>query len=112
MAVEHGVCRPPNERIHEGNAMNGTVSLGKQAGDMRPPNEHLHAGDPDNGSVSLSRQGTPISPPNHRFNVANAGMSQPPSASEPGKGAVPIEPFTPLGNPSRTTATLRDANRR
>ena len=58
----------------------------------RGPNSTLHAGDPG-GSADLTRQPSPVAPVNHRFNVDDARMPQPPAAVDPGKGAIPVNPF-------------------
>jgi hypothetical protein len=109
--VQRNIVTPPNEWLKNGDTNNGTVPLTREAGDCRPPNPMFRDGDPGNGSVSLARQGSPVQPPNHRFNVSNAAMTQPPSAQQPGKGNVPVEPFTPAGKPA-SAAVLRDSTRR
>jgi hypothetical protein len=43
---------------------------------------------------------SPVHPPDHRFNVNHAKMPQPPSAIEPGKGAVPVNPWDAAGRPN------------
>jgi hypothetical protein len=44
---------------------------------------------------------SPVRPPDHRFNVDHAKMPQPPSATEPGRGAIPVNPWDDAGRPNR-----------
>ena len=104
--VERNVVTPPNERLMT-LAQKRSMSPGFEASDCRPPNEDIKDGDPDNGFMPMTHELSPIQPPNHRFQFENAQMGQPPSAEEPGKGSVPVGPFTPMGRPAEA-AELRD----
>jgi hypothetical protein len=44
---------------------------------------------------------SPVVTPDHHFNLEYAKMPQPPSAKEPGTGAVPIYAFSPSGKPNQ-----------
>lgn len=47
------------------------------------------------------REPSPVKLPDHRFVAKDSKMPQPPAAREPGKGSIPIEPFTVQGLPSK-----------
>ncbi len=99
--VERGVVRPPNQPGAAGNGANNSyLPLDRKAGGVTP----FHCepgGDRRGGSADLAGQASPITPPNHRFDVGMAKMPQPPSAIEPGKGAVPVTPGTNARLPNR-----------
>jgi len=42
---------------------------------------------------------SPVHLPDHRFDARQSQMPQPPSAVQPGKGAIPINPFGVSGKP-------------
>jgi hypothetical protein len=71
---------------------------------FEPPNQKLtgshigHSSSPLDGSL-----GPRVMPPNMRFRVGEAKMPQPPSAVEPGQGAIPVEPFGKSGEPKSST---------
>ena len=76
---------------------NGFLGLGGGAGSVNPPNTGA-GGDHRAGSFPLGGSGSPVNPPNNRrFSVGDVEMPQPASAIEPGKGAVPVNPFLPGG---------------
>jgi hypothetical protein len=96
--VEREVVKPANEMGPSGNrANNGFLPLAKAPSHVHPSNEPGARGDRRGGSSNLAEQASPVRTPDHRFNVENAQMPQPPSAFEPGKGAVPVNPFLPGG---------------
>jgi hypothetical protein len=81
---------------------NGFLGLGGAAGTVHPANQGA-GGDHRNGSFSLGSSGSPINPPNmRRFSVGDVEMPEPASAIEPGKGAVPVNPFLPGGAAARS----------
>ena len=98
--AERGVVRPPNKPGAVGNGATNSYQLlvHKAAGVV--PSNHGTGGE-RGGSADLTRQASPVTPPNHRFDVGMAKMPQPPSAIEPGKGAVPVTPWTDTGQPNR-----------
>jgi hypothetical protein len=97
--VEKGVVRPPNEDLqHLDQRRSTTPAAGAPA--AHEPNRLLRNG-AAGGSASLTRLASPVSTPDNRFNVDNAKMPQPPSAIEPGTGAVPVYAFSPTGLPNR-----------
>jgi hypothetical protein len=99
--VEHGVVKPPNKATKGGDDReNGFLPLSGSASPVRP--NEAFAGDHRGGSFPLSGGAPMTKPPEHRFNVSDAGMPQPPSAVEPGKGAVPVNPF--MGGGGKTTS--------
>lgn len=76
-----------------------------------PPNS-LYGGSNNRGSSAAPMGGIPQAgrgamPTGDRFRVADAKMPQPPSAIEPGKGAIPIYPWNQAGLP-QTSAPLPD----
>lgn len=77
---------------------------------FKPPNSGLRGN--ARGSSSMpptpGPMASPVQTPDHRFSVGLAKMPQPPAAVEPGKGAVPIEPFTVSGLPNRITVPEPD----
>ena len=89
--VERGVVKPPNLEL-QGLAATRSAVPRAEAARACASNSAVHAGDPG-GSADLTRQPSPVAPINQRFNVDNARMPQPPAAVEPGKGAVPVNPF-------------------
>jgi hypothetical protein len=108
--VERNIVTPPNQNLM---SLSQKRSAAPAAGppDTNDPNNSLKNGDPGS-SASLARSVSPVDPPNHRFNVENARMAQPPSATAPGSGAVPVAPFTPLGRPSPLNTPLRESPKR
>ena len=99
--AERGVVRPPNQPGPAGSGANNSyLPLDRKAGGVAP-SKYGADGDRRGGSADLAGQASPVTPPNHRFDVGMAKMPQPPSAIEPGKGAVPVTPWTDTGQPSR-----------
>lgn len=114
--VQHGIIKPPNE-ASPGNRMNSCGPMGHGASPAHPPNATIHDGNIANSFLSMTHQGSPMNPPNAglKFSVSDAQMGQPPSAVAPGKGAIPVNPFTASGNPAMVTAGsayLRDTAKR
>jgi hypothetical protein len=100
---------PPNVTAPGNRAQNGYLPLARDANTMDPPNESVR--DRRAGSADLAEIASPVHPPNHRFAVGMSKMPQPPSAVEPGKGSVPVNPWDVRGNPARATPE-RDMPRR
>ena len=99
--AERGVVRPPNQAGAAGSgAKNSYLPLDRKNGCVKP-SDYGAGGDRRGGSADLAGQPSPVTPPNHRFDVGMAKMPQPPSAIEPGKGAVPVTPWSPTGQPNR-----------
>ncbi len=99
--VEHGVVRPPNQPSAAGNGANNSyLPLSRGTGGVKPSN-YGAGGDRRDGSMPLNALPSPVQPPNHRFDVGMAKMPQPPSVIEPGKGAVPVNPWNDSGQPNR-----------
>ncbi len=96
--VERDVVKPANETGRAGaRARNGFLPLTGSPATVHPSNEPGARGDRRGGTADLTPHSSPVRVPDHRFNVENAKMPQPPSAVEPGKGAVPVNPFVPGG---------------
>jgi hypothetical protein len=96
--VERDVVKPANESTPAGNrANNGFMPLVREASPVDPSNEAKVGGDRRGGSANLAGNASPVKMPDHRFKIEEAKMPQPPSAFEPGKGAVPIYPTIPGG---------------
>ncbi len=86
-----GVIKPPNEAGPCGNrAHNSYLPLAAEAG-PRLDGDH-GGGDRRRGCVPLGGMPSPVRPPSQRFDVGDAEMPQPPSAVDPGKGAIPVNP--------------------
>jgi len=96
--VERSPITPPNEML-QGLAKTRSATPAASGSMVHGPHAGLRDGDPG-GSGPLTRSASPVRAPDHRFNVENAKMPQPPSATEPGTGAVPIYPFNPMGMPN------------
>lgn len=95
---ERGRGAPPSNEIPGGNrANNGFLPLTRLSSPALP----LNRGDRKNGSASLAGMPSPVHLPDQRFDVRRAKMPQPPSAIEPGKGAIPISPWDDQGRPMR-----------
>ena len=102
MAVQRGVVKGSNMESPAGNMKNnGFLPLGGGAGTVHPSNQGP-GGDKRSGSFPLSASGPGITPPNHRFAVGQVGMPDQPFPAEPGKGAVPVNPFLPGGAAARS----------
>ena len=93
--VERGVVKPPNQELQ---GLAATRSHTPRAGTpaSRGPTSTLPSGGPG-GSADLTRQPSAVKPVSVRFNVDDAAMPQPRAAIEPGRGAVPVNPFLPSG---------------
>jgi hypothetical protein len=99
--ARRGVVQPPNEAGPGGNrANNGFLLLAGSAGPLPPAGPG--GGDRRNGSFPIGKMASPVHAPVQRFDVETAKMPQPPSASEPGRGAIPVNPWNAEGQPSRT----------
>jgi hypothetical protein len=106
--VERGVVKPPNQQLQ---GLAATRSAVPRAGEAhaRGSNAAVRSGDPG-GSADLTRQLSPVSPIDQRFNVDGARMPQPASKVDPGKGAVPVNPYrAPEPNIVKASATADDA---
>jgi hypothetical protein len=103
MAVERGVVKPSKfQEVGGDSRMNGFMSLAGGAPTVEPSKFQDVDGDSRMGSFPLTESASPISPPDHRFNVGQVQMPQPGSAIEPGKGAVPVNPFLAGGAAARS----------
>jgi hypothetical protein len=101
--VEKSVVRAPNEMFQSlaqkrsaTPAASGPMVLGSNLG--------LKDGDPG-GSANLGRCASPVRTDNNQFQIANAQMRQPPAATMPGQGAIPVD--LRVGQPANGIA-LRD----
>jgi hypothetical protein len=109
--VERGVVKPPNQELQ---GLAATRSAAPRAGAAQTGglNSTSRTGDPG-GSADLARQPSAVAPLDQRFNVDKARMPQPAAAIEPGKGAVPVNPFHATDpNVVRANATVDDARQR
>jgi hypothetical protein len=103
---------PPNQSFHNGDpGTSGTLARG--ASPVHPPgNTEFHLAHPNNGFLSMAGQGRPAdmdgSNAAFKFNVQNAQMPQPPSAIQPGVGAVSVRPFA---SPNGATPIARIPDR-
>ena len=94
--VERGAVKAPNNTDPGDRRANGYLPLSGDGSAVNPPN----GSDRRRGTMPLGGMASPVRPPNHRFDVGMAKMPQPASAEAPGKGAVPVNPFTGGGLPA------------
>jgi hypothetical protein len=92
--AERGVVKPPNEE-HKGNRRaNGFLSLAPSPSPVTPTNLSRFMHGDAGGSGSLARQASAIPESNRRFDVNNVENCQVDKFPvEPGRGAVPVNPF-------------------
>lgn len=90
---ERGVVKPPNEgEFKSDRRANGYLPLAESASPIEP-NER-RGGDRRAGSYPLSGGGSPITEAQNRdWKVGTSSQPNLPSPIEPGKGAVPVNPF-------------------
>jgi hypothetical protein len=101
MAVERGVVKGSNKEGPGGDGrQNGFLSLSGGAGTVHPAN-YGPGGDRKNGSFPLTGGAPAIQRNAERFNVDQVGMPDQPFPDQPGKGAVPVNPFLPGGVAAR-----------
>jgi len=113
--VERGVVKPPNMPDKAGDRRNnGFMPLGGEMSTVHPANKEGPGGDRRGGSFPLGGGAPAIADRQHRFNVDEVPGSHAPMPfqSEPGKGAVPVNPFLPGGAAARATAVADDAKAR
>ncbi len=103
--AHRGVVKPPNEPGPGGSrASHSYLPLAGAAGP--DPFPHHRGGDGRKGSAPLGGTDSPVHPPDHRFDVHTAKMPQPASVVEPGKGAIPVNPWDVAGRPDRSVSEL------
>jgi hypothetical protein len=90
--VERGIVNPPNQELQ--NLATTRSQTPRAEMPALPPSTPALLG----GSADLTRQPSPVAPTSSRFNVDDARMPQPPSAIEPGKGDVPVNPSVASGS--------------
>lgn len=105
--VERHVVKPGPATTGNRKA-NGFLPLTGGPSAVHPANEPGARGDRRGGSADLRPLASPVRVPDHRFNVDDAKMPQPPSAVEPGRGAVPVIPFIPGGEGINRTFPVAD----
>ncbi len=98
------IVTPPNETGTGGNrAKNGYLPLAGATGSVLPINHG--GGDRRHGAAPARRYGKPCETARIIGSTsAHAKMPQPPSAIEPGKGAIPVNPWNATGEPNRAIA--------
>jgi hypothetical protein len=90
--VDRGIVKPPNQELQ---GLAATRSHAPRGGTPAIPRPKPAL---QGGSADLTRQPSPVAPASCHFNVDSACMAQPPSAIEPGKGDVPVNPFLASGS--------------
>ncbi|HEV3343939.1 MAG TPA: hypothetical protein VG125_26430 [Pirellulales bacterium] len=109
--------RAPNEgKFSSNKAANSYNPLSRSASPVNPPNDA--AGDRRGGTASLAGGMSPVKPPNARLKDGDTGATPHAGAAmQPGKGAVPVNPFgvsggiVPAERMGDDAATERLANR-
>jgi len=110
--IERNVVKPPNEDRWKRNdeRENGFLSLAGGASPVKPPNQ-ADGGDWRAGSFPLAGMASPVKPPNEADGGDWRGFSsdhEMPAAVEPGRGAIPVNPFLPGGEAARAVP-MRDS---
>jgi hypothetical protein len=101
--ASRGVVKPPNEAGPHGNrASNSSSPLARTVSPIHTC-EH-GGGNRRRGCVPLDGVASPVHPPAHHFDIDAAKMPQPPSAIEPGRGAIPVDPWDTSGRPNRAAS--------
>jgi hypothetical protein len=106
---QRGVVKPPNEGDFKGDRRtNGFLPLSGAGSPVTASNLSRFMHGDAGGSADLARHASPVIPANARLVDGDPGYtSQPDSAVEPGKGAVPVNPFLASG-PGLARATWID----
>jgi hypothetical protein len=112
MAVQRGVVRGSNKPTTGGDdRKNGFLPLSGGAATVHPSNMGP-GGDKRGGSFPLSGGAPAIQRNAERFNVDQVGMPDQPWPDQPGKGAVPVNPFLPGGAAARSLPVADEAPKR
>ena len=100
--AEKGVVKAPNQgEFSTDRRSNGFLPLTPGPGSIPSTNLSRFMHGDAGGSADMTRQGTPISPPNAGvFKAGDVGRTDQaaPAAVQPGKGAVPVNPFLKSGS--------------
>src|SRR5271165_5310814 len=109
-----GVVKPPNEEGPKGNRVNSSGSLSRSHGNVKAPNVQSAAGAKVNSCGPMGKSHGDVKGSNERnkFDVANAHAGYTEPVAEPGKGAVPTQPFQKSGLPSPMSIPLRDSTKK
>jgi len=92
--AERGIVKPPNQEYKGDRRVNGFLPLGSSASPVTPANLSRFMHGDSGGSSDLARQPSAVHEPNRRFDVDNINNSQIDNFPvQPGKGAVPVNPF-------------------
>jgi hypothetical protein len=112
---QRSVVKPPNMSGFKGDARtNGFLSLSGAGSPVSAPNLSRFLHGDAGGSADLARRTSPVSPTTSTLVDGDPGYTlQPDSAVEPGKGAVPVNPFV-ASRPgiSRANGITDDAKQR
>jgi hypothetical protein len=95
--VKPGSVIPPLPNSQFSNGDTGSCGpMGRSASTVKGSNDRFMNGAANNGFIPLTKSASPVHGSNEqfKFNVSNAQMPQPPSALQPGQGAVPVRPFS------------------
>jgi hypothetical protein len=110
--VQRGVVKGSNMESPAGNKKNnGFLPLSGGAGTVHPSNTGM-GGDHRGGSFPLGGGAPMAKPPDHRFNVGQVGMPAQPWPDQPGKGAVPVNPFQTGGSAAKSMPIADEAPKR
>jgi hypothetical protein len=104
--VERGVINPPNQGLQ---GLDANRSHHRSPDEAPPrPSSATANGNAPGGSADLSKVVSQVVLPSHRFSVDTVFAPPAPAAVEPGKGAVPVNPFLASGPGIARAATLAD----
>ena len=96
---QRDVVKPPNQNAFKGDhRANGFLPLTGTEPAAVAPNLSIFLHGDAGGSADMIRRVSPVSPANPRLRSGDPGYTaQPDSATEPGHGAVPVNPFLARG---------------
>jgi hypothetical protein len=107
---QRGVVKPPNESAFKGDGRtNGFLPLTTEQSPVTASNlsRFRHGG--TGGSADLARHASPVVPANAKLVAGDPGYTPAcPSAVEPGKGAVPVNPVLASGQGSARSIPIAD----
>ena len=108
--VTHGNVKGPNQEGPKGNLLNSSGPMGHSASKVKGSNEQSAAGSHLNSCGPMGKSHGNVKGSNDRskFDIADATAGYFDPVSEPGKGSIPVNPFSQGGSPM-SAAVMRDS---